>query len=373
MAALALALGCGCASPAPPLASTPASTRPPATSARPAAVAAPAPPSCPASKAPPSGSIDAIVRVEVRGNVRIPLADICAALTTRAGDMIDEEHVRHDIRALWDSGLVDDVSVSSNVSAESRSVTFLIHERPLVRTWTARGVSAVDPAHVRELLASGGPVFDPVSLRNQIALLREEYLAEGYRSVDIQHEAEDAPDNQVDIKLDVREGPRATIKAIRLEGVSRGRESEVRALIDTGAGRINAAGAIYQPDSLERDRLLIAAYYYDRGMVDIQVSPEQVTLSEDRASLSIAIAITEGPVYRLSGTACVGELANTERMCLDLLGVRKGDIFSRAQILKGIERIRELQVKSQRDSQIDVRTELDRTKHTVSLTIAIGK
>jgi outer membrane protein insertion porin family len=118
---------------------------------------------------------------------------------------------------------------------------------------------------------------------------------------------------------------------------------------------------------------MMTAYYYDRGMLGVQVGAVQPTLSEDRTLITLLIDISEGPVYKLSKTTCTGDLAGTERKCLELLGVKNGAVFNRAELLKGMDRIREFQGQNQHGTQVDPLTELDPKKQTVTLKIVIGK
>jgi outer membrane protein insertion porin family len=367
--ALALLLvGCGAAptKPHPPAAAS-ASARPVASS--PAARASP----CSTAAGSPNRSPDTITRVEVGGNSRVALDKICGVLATKAGSEIDEAVVSRDIRQLWGSGLIDDVYVSSEVSPTGRTVTFLVRERPKVRTMSVQGVSAVEPRLVREGFFKEGEAFDPAVLREVVANVQQSYVARGYRSVDVRLQVDPAPDNQVDVKVDIKEGPKALIASIRLQGVSKGKESELLALIETGQGQVNSVGTLYRPDSFERDLLMMTAYYYDRGMLGVNVSPQQATLSGDRTSIALLIEISEGPVYKLAKLSCVGDLAGTDKKCLELLGARKGDVFKRSEIMKGMDRIREYQTQSQRGTQVEPQTELDPAKQTVSLKIVVAK
>lgn len=318
-------------------------------------------------------SPETIARVEVRGNARIPMAKVCSVLRTVAGLGLDDELVQHDIRALWESGLFDDVTVSSEPSPEGAAVVFSVHERPIVARWNVRGVSPSDPAGVRVLFRGEDQLFYPATVRAWVGLVRQEYVNQGFRSVAIETKAASRPGNQVDVDVDVTEGPRAAIATIRIEGVSKQRQKELLALIDTGGGRWNRIGASYRADWFERDRLVMSANYYDRGMLQIEIAPEQLVLSPDHTALDVSVAITEGPVYKLAELRCEGDLADTEKKCLELLGVKSGDVFSRAKLLEGITRIRALQVQKGRSDQVDPMTELDPTKHTVKLTIHIAR
>lgn len=357
----------GCGSAAPLAHPTPI----PSALAAPVASASPATGIC--SQLPAPSSSDTIAKVEVRGNVRTPLLDICAALNTKAGHPIDEEVLRRDVRELWESGFMDDVVVGSEVSASGRTVTFSVRERPLVRAFSIHGVSALAPTVVEELLGHPHDLFDPTTLRDNIGRVRDAYSSVGYRVADIQFRVENAPKNEVDVIVDVHEGARAIIGSIRLQGVEKAKEQELLALIDTEGGHYNAPGAPYRAETFERAVLLMNAYYWDRGMMEARVNPREMSVSSDQSSLSLVVDITEGPIYRVGKTRCVGDLATTEKRCIDLLGMKKGDVFSRSELARGLERVRTLQAESHRGTGILPGTEVDPKKRTVDLKIAIGK
>lgn len=333
-----------------------------------ASAAAPAPCSTAASRAP-----DTVLRVEVRGNARIPTATICAYLHTRAGGVFAEGDVRRDTRELFESGIVDDVQVTSEPLAGGRALVFVVHERPRVRHLALTGAAPAEADRVQGLLGREGDLFDGETLRRQIQEVRADYVGRGYRSVEIGWKATQAPENELDVSIEVVEGPKALIQSVRLRGVAtKAREAELLALMETNLGHFNVPGTIYREDAFELGVLRMNAWYFDHGMIDTNVSREELTLSDDRASLSIVVDVAEGPVYRVGEVHCAGDLAGGEASCLELLGMRTGDVFSRAAMTRGIERVRAQQAAKGRGTQIEPQTELDPAKKTVGLRITIG-
>jgi len=367
---VAYALATGCAGPTP-TASAPAPAA--SVAAAPASVSTPVVEPCSTSTFDPSKSRDIITRVEVRGQTRTPTSQWCSIIRTAAGTEISEERVSEDIRSLWAAELVDDVTVSSELSPSGRLVTFHVHERPLISAITIDGPTSLNPQQLRGMFSKDGSVLYPDALRDQIAALRERYLDLGYRSVDLQYRLEPAPDSRVVIRVNVKEGPQALIKAIELRGLSKLKEAELLPLIETGNGRYNAGGAVYHSAYMERDRLRITAHLYDKGMLACDVQPERLTLSEDQRQLMVVIQITEGPVYRLSQASCAGDLATTEKQCLELFGMKKGEVLNRSLMLRGIERIKEHQTKNRRGADVAPELEMDPKKQTVSVRLVVGR
>ena len=292
----------------------------------------------------------------------------------KAGADLDEHQVHDDVQALWDSGLVDQVDVSSEVGPSGRSLVYFLRERPHVRKWLVHGGPSAEQAHIAELLELGpGQVYDPETLREAVAKTQNELVLGGYRSATVQSHVETAPDNDVDIDVKVAEGPLALVEAIVLRGASMGVEADLRALVDTGEGAFNTKGKPYRADVLERDRYRINAYYYDHGMLQSSVSEEAIALSPDGTRATLTISIVEGPVYKIGKIRCTGDLAASEKRCLELLGAKTGEVFNRTRFSEGVERIRKAQEESHRSTALDPQTALDPKRAVVDLTIAITK
>jgi outer membrane protein insertion porin family len=366
---LAVLAGCGAGQATAPAAAPLGSASAAASAPKPAPGAA----LCSAtSKSAPKGP-DVVARVEVRGQARLGVAALCDAITTKAGDAADVETVQADLRRLWATGEVEDVFVSSDDSPLGRVLTYEVRERPVVKAWHMDGFKAVDATRVRERFGPAGQPFSAAAVSDTVARIRADYLAQGYRSAAVQHRVEKAGAQQVEVYVTVTEGPIATIKSIQVQGASKTRAAELLALVETGAGTFNTVGKLYRPDSLEADRLKMTGWYYDRGMVTATVQPEKAALSADQSAIDIVIGVTEGPVYRIGKVAFEGKLAVPETKYLELFGARKGQVFSRAELLKGMERIQEFEKQADRHGKITPKTEVDAKKQTLDLVIVIER
>ena len=329
-------------------------------------------PACSTAKAKPG--VDTIVRVELTGNARTPTKTLCDYLRTQAGHAFDPAHIATDVHELFSSGYVDDIIVSSQVDDEGRTVTFTVRERPLVKEFVAN-VVAPSPTveHLREIFGHAGDIFNGAALRIAKVRLHDEYVAQGYRRVAIEHRVTPAPDNQVVVTIDVTPGPKALITSIRFPGAKQIPESEVLGLIETEQGTVDTVGAIYRQDLFDHSLLLVSAHYYDRGMLSVKVDTPVLTSSADGTGLAISVPIDEGPIFKIGALSCVGDLAGSEAECLVLLGVKKSDVFNRAALLDGISRIRDFQSLKGRGTDIQPETSLDFTAKTVALKLVIAR
>ncbi len=319
------------------------------------------------------GAGDLVGAVDLRGQSRLTASDLCPLLATRAGGSLDDETLASDVRTLYGTGQLDDIVVSTDELATGRRVLFTVRERPLVRKLVVLGVKAIDDDDARAMLVPERAPFDGVALREGIRKLRDEYLSSGYRSADVQFRVDAAPEHEVDVTVDVREGAQARIDAIHLDGASKASEKDLLALVDTDEGHYNRVGAPYRPETFERALLYMSAYYWDRGRVQAKVSPAEIVPSKDGSTLAITVRIEEGPVFRLGKIRCKGDFGGTPKECLDLVGLKTGDVFSRAEMVKAIDRIRAFQIEKGRGTTITPGTELDPKKRVLNLDLQIDR
>lgn len=358
-------LGVGCTPPSPV-----SSPKPPAPS--PSAPKPSEPTARVCSTAEHPGSTHLIARVELVGLRRVAPTDVCQNLGTVAGQRLDPQRVHVDADNLWKSGLFDDVSVSSLAGAAGPTLTFTLRERPLVHRATIHGVDGARLERAAAMFPQAGQLFDHQSLRDGVEKLREDYRDDAFLRPDIQFKIHEAPNREVDLDVKVVPGPRTLVQSITLRGVAPEREAEVRALIDTQNGTVNTKGMPYRADVLERDRYRIEALYKDRGMLRAGVAEEELALSVDGTTATLTLAVSEGETFKLRSARCVGDLAGTEKKCLELLAAKKGAVFNRNEIQRGIERIKAFQQSSHRGDEVLPELSLDDTTRSVDLTIKIS-
>src|SRR5207248_8515974 len=77
---------------------------------------------------------DIIEDITFRGSRRVPQDTLRALIYTRKGDHYDEERLRRDFVALWNTGRFDDIRLEREAGASGWILTFTVTERPVVRS-----------------------------------------------------------------------------------------------------------------------------------------------------------------------------------------------------------------------------------------------
>jgi outer membrane protein insertion porin family len=102
----------------------------------------------------------------------------------------------------------------------------------------------------------------------------------------------------------------------------------LRAAMDSPLDSPPNSTEAFDEEALERDLLLISAYYWDRGYANVRVGEPVI----DPETNTIAIRIQEGPTFKIGDVAITGTLVGSARTNLGKLSVTRGELFSRTRI-----------------------------------------
>ncbi|HEY3237010.1 MAG TPA: outer membrane protein assembly factor BamA, partial [Polyangiaceae bacterium] len=110
------------------------------------------------------------------------------------------------------------------------------------------------------------------------------------------------------------------------------------------------SGAKFRQDAFERDMSVIAALYYDRGYLSVNMSTPRIMLTPDKNGIEVSITIDEGPRYRIRQLRVYEAGPNGEEV--EPIGGRRnlrlmvraqpGDYFNRAALMEDLVAIKTL-------------------------------
>jgi len=166
---------------------------------------------------------------------------------------------------------------------------------------------------------------------------------------------------------DVDAAPEAAPK-VRFVGNARGSSERLRGAI-AEYPLFDDAGMIEQ-EVLERDLLLISAYYWDHGYAQVKVREPVIPPARD----AVTIPIEEGPVFTMGAVAVTGDLLGTAKQDLARIRVRPGVRFSRRMIADDREALSDY-YQDQGYAYVNVLplTKIDLERRTIGLTFEITR
>lgn len=173
------------------------------------------------------------------------------------------------------------------------------------------------------LLGLGSRIFSPEVLDAGIAVVRDRYLTEGFAFAVVNARVEPVEDTlrHVRVTVHIREGIRAYLGRIHLEGVESFPEEEVREALGVSPGEVCG---IHLP---VRCRQHVADFYRNSGyrFVDLETTR---TVDPEDGNAEIHIKVREGPKATIRRIEIHGNHRTLESVIRRSLKMREGDPYN---------------------------------------------
>ncbi|HEX6242723.1 MAG TPA: outer membrane protein assembly factor BamA, partial [Polyangiales bacterium] len=327
-----------------------------------------------------------IKAIEVAGNGRVLADDVRASLKLKQGMTCTDGAVARDARGLWDLGYFDDLIFSARVEGNELVLLLVVKERPAIGKITFEGDDEVDEEDIDEKVTlEVGAVLSENDVRAQIPKIRDVYAEEGYFLAKVEYTLKPLPNNQVEVRFDIVEGPEVSVRRINFVGNDNLTDDDLLGFMRTHPTSIISlvsSNDTFKRDFFDEDVLRIQALYYDRGYLNVQVAPPRIELTPDRQQIDITVSVQEGPRFAI-GRLKVVEQDDTgqeieplggRRVVREKIESNPGDWFSRTKLTEGIEKItRHYRDDGYAKAEIAPDTELDLEKRLVHVTVGIRR
>jgi outer membrane protein assembly factor BamA len=225
--------------------------------------------------------------------------------------------------------------------------------QPIVHAVTAQVVDGPNVTLPGQLAAASGLPLDPALLETLASGLREQFVGDGYPDASVRWTTKPAG-NQVDVVVQVTPGARVVIDHVELAGNAHAKTADLLKAMDLPPGPWNEA-------RVERATLLINSYYYDHGYVNVYVE-------KPPPSATPKFTIKEGHQYRIGTLSIKDAKPADEKKWLALLGVKKGDVFSRTAMTAGLQKLQDAT-----HAEVEPDTKLDDKKKTIDVVFVLQK
>ena len=319
-----------------------------------------------------------IERIDFEGNRRIRSETLRARIFSRPGDPLNEDALRRDFHALWNTEYFDDIRLEVQDSPDKPSekiVIFYVTERPVIRRITYKGNKSVSESDIldrfkdRKVGLSIESQFDPTKIKKAEVVLKDLLAEHGRQFATVKPTFERLPGtNAVNLTFNIDEGPKVKVGKIMITGNTAFSSARIIRTMKLSRpfsiplsflGSIPVMSKTFDRPKLDEDMEIgVRALYQDNGYFKVTVKDpiiENVTVprsvfrgdipmmgpKEDKA-VNITIPIEEGPRYRM-GTLHVRSANPDEGLFFktdfleSIFPVKKGDIFSVAKVRKAIE------------------------------------
>ncbi len=169
-----------------------------------------------------------IARIDFVGNRRIRTDTLKARIFTREGDAYNEETLRRDFQALWNTQFFEDVKLRVEDSPErpdAKIIVFEVKERPVIRRIRYDGIHSVSESDIldrfkeRKVGLTVESQFDPTRIKKAEVVLKELLGEHGRQFAKVTPQYERiASSNAVILVFKVDEGPKVKVGRIKFTG-----------------------------------------------------------------------------------------------------------------------------------------------------------
>jgi outer membrane protein insertion porin family len=314
-------------------------------------------------------------RIIFLGNRRIRSDTLKARIFTREGDTYNEETLRRDFQALWNTQFFEDVKLRVEDSPDGpnhKNVIFEVRERPVIRRIRYDGIHSISESDIldrfkeRKVGLTVESPFDPTRIKKAEVVIKELLGEHGrqFATVTPQYERI-AASNAVILVFKVEEGPKVKVGRIKFTGnhafsdrkLIRAMKHDRPYAIPLYITEINVLTKTYDREKLNEDlEVGVRGLYQDNGYFKVVVGEptlENVDTEGYRLgvpltgrthgkAVNITIPIEEGDRYKM-GTLKIVSADPDKALSLKvealktIFPLKQGDIFSAAKIRKAIE------------------------------------
>lgn len=280
--------------------------------------------------------------IKAEGLQRLDLGTVLTYLPLSVGDQVDNTTAAQAIRALYKSGLFQNVELLRSGS----TLIVKVKERPEIADFSLTGATRLGGKKlVKALKKQGlgkGDLFKRSLLEQLMQEIRHEYYANGYYDVDIRKQVEQLPHNRVSISIKVGQGSRATIQEISIVGNTVFSDetllSQMKLTTPNWWDPFQTSDE-YSRHVLSGDIERLTNYYENRGYLEFDIPSVQVALTPDMKHVYITINVDEGHLYKVANYHFSGNTILNEHYLKRLVTTHSGKTFSRKQAMDSANRI----------------------------------
>lgn len=242
--------------------------------------------------------------IAVLGNTRMSEMTVLADAGLVAGTQLNARSVQRSIRALYQTGQYESVSITCNLDdiADRATLVVSVRERPMLVEADVVGVNRLSSGSVRDRvdLIYQRPL-DPAAVALSVSRIDSLYERNGYYLARINVDTTVASDGAVRLTFRIDEGRRLAVSGIEVEGNQHLSDGDV-----VGAMKTRPEGfwwfrkGEFDDDNFAGDLSeRIPQLYARQGFIDFRVSRDSLVIDRDRGKAMVDLEVVEGPRYKV--------------------------------------------------------------------------
>ncbi len=278
-----------------------------------------------------------VTDIRVEGIQRIESGTVFNYLPIKVGDQVDDKIARESIQILFGTGFFNDVELKQ----DGQVLVVVVTERPSIASIEYSGNKDVRDEAIEEALTSTGltegQIFNQPLLERLVQTIRERYFSRGRYSAIVVPTVTPLERNRVAIKVQIDEGRVAKIRKLRIIGNESFDDGELLDLLELGEDSwlgFLSSESKYSKEKLNASLEAMRSFYLDRGYMTFEIASTDVTISQNKQDIFLAINVVEGDLYRIGQVDLEDARGILKDGLFERLRPQSGTPFSRRTVIE---------------------------------------
>lgn len=242
------------------------------------------------------------------------------------------------IKRLWNENLFSDVSVKvDNVVGDKLFLVIVVTERPRISQFNFAGINKTQADDLREQINFiRGTILTESKKQSAVRIIRNYYIEKGFYNteVDIVEETDKIIQNGVMVTINIDKKSKVKIAELRVVGNEAFEANKVRSKLKKTKQKAwwrFWKPSKYIPKTYQENKQEVIAFYNENGYRDAIIVSDTVYAINDE-EIILEMKVDEGTKYYHRDISWSGNYKYNSEILKAVMGVNKGDVYSRAKI-----------------------------------------
>jgi outer membrane protein insertion porin family len=311
--------------------------------------------------------------IVVQGNRRVESDTIRSYFSLKPGERLDAAKVDEGVKALFATGLFQDVQPSFQ---GGRLVLTVVENQVISRIQFEGNKRVKDEQLTQEIQSKPRGALSRATVQSDVQRIVDIYRRAGRYDVTVTPKIIDRPNNRIDLVFEINEGGKTTVKEIvfvgnrafsnwRLKDVIRTAQSNILSFLKTNN--------LYDPDRVESDRDLLRRWYLKNGYADVQIVSAVAEYDPSRQGFILTFTIEEGERYTFGAVDIQSNVRDVDPGALrSKLRISPGGTYNAEDVEKSIEEMTiEMSKRGYAFAQVRPRGDRNYETHRISIVFVV--
>ncbi len=290
--------------------------------------------------APLAGASAGSDTIVVEGNRRVDADTVRTYFKVGPGEHLDDAKINAGLKALYASGLFQDV----HISRVGGHIVVTVVESAVIDHLAFEGNHRLkDDQLKQEIQSKERDSLSKAKVQADTQRIIEVYQRSGRFDVTVTPQIVERPNNRIDLVFVINEGEKTGVKSIVFVGNKSYSNFRLKEVIKTAESNFLSflqTTDVYDPDRIEADRDLIRRFYLKHGFADVQVVAATAEYDPAKKGFIITFTIEEGPIYHFGKIDVQSNVRAIDSQSLrPILQTHQGDIYNGEAVEKTVEDI----------------------------------